>query len=328
VSPPPRRPRGGSAAAAAHAVHNPVRIRIVSRAADARRLVRGGSCALECSFGSESVVCPLELDHHGSRHELPGVAIRAYGELFGARRDRPWFVVTGAPDEDLTWALGSLAGLLPHPSRGAEFASAPEPMRGIWTRDWTPLVELINRVDTDPAGVDLARSDEGRMILLWRLRSSLPLRDVSAFHAGLDRWRALLVHATEEDLARAPWVLRRRLATIRGLPHESFGRVTLIDSSIWGYSATYAREWHEIHRSPLLFVFQPRSSGRGVVTVSAVDRAAAESLYGAGGLLNLLPRLAPRGWGGRPLIGGSARGRPITWDQARAAARLAARLAG
>lgn len=311
-----------------HSVRNPLRIRVVSSAAEARRLVRGGYCPIECAFGKISVVDRLGLDHHASRHDQPGVAVRAYASLFGARARRPWFVVTGAPDEDLTWAIGSLAGLLPHPSRTAEFCSAPEAMRRLWTRDWTPLVEHINRADTEPAQSDLLASPEGRLVLLWRLRGSFPLRDTCTFYAGVDRWRALVSHTTAEELDAVPALLENRLRTIRDVRHERCGeRVVLLDAALWGFGTAYAREWHARFAADVLLVFQPRPSGRGTVTISVRDRRAAEALFGPCGLLGVFSALSPPGWGGRPLIGGSSRGRALTWDQARTAARQTAALA-
>lgn len=308
-----------------HAIRNPLRIRVTATAADARRALRGGYCPVECSFGKSSVVCRLQMDHHGPLHELPGVAIRAYAEQFGARASRPWFAVTGYADEDATWAVGSLAGLLPHPSREGEFRHAPAEMRKLWTRDWTALARLINRLDTDPTQLDLASSREGRILVAWRLRGSFPLRDALAFYSGIDRWRSLLTQATDGELDHYLGLLRTRLARIRSVRHERVGKeVVLVNSSIWGFAVPYAWEWHRRFRAPVLLVFQPRRSGRGTITVCARDAVSAKRLYGDGGLLNLFPRLEPPGWGGRPLVGGSPRGRSLSWEQARAAARVAA----
>jgi len=309
-----------------HATRNPVRIRVVSTETDARRALRGGYCPVECGFGAASVVCRLRMDHHGPLHALPGVAVRAYTESFGCRGDRPWFAVTGYADEDVTWAIGSLAGLLPHRSRRAEFRRAPSEMREIWTRDWTPLAELINRVDTDPTPIDLTESIEGRIVLLWRLRSSLPLRDSIAFFSGIDRWRRLLMHPTDGEIDRVGELLKERLDSIRSVRYERFGKdVALIDSSVWGFGMPYAWEWYEQFQARVLLVFQPRPSGRGIVTACCRNRETAEEMFGPEGLLNLFRRLKPPGWGGRPVIGGSSRGRPLTWEQAREAARAAAR---
>jgi hypothetical protein len=149
----------------------------------------------------------------------------------------------------------------------------------------------------------------------------LPLRDSIAFFAGIDRWRRLLMHSTDPELDRSGDLLKERLHRIRSLRHERFGRdVVLIDSSIWGFSIPYAWDWYEQFQAHVLLVFQPRASGRGVVTVCARDRESAERLFGPGGLLNLFQRLEPRGWGGRPVIGGSSRGRPLTWELAQKAA--------
>jgi len=311
-----------------HAVHNPLRIRIAPTADEARRLLRGGYCPVECSYGRTSVVCRLRMDHHGSLHELPGVALRAYGESFGRRAARPWFAVTGHADEDATWAIGALAGLLPHPARAREFRRAPREMRESWTRDWSALARLINRVDTDPTPLDLTATTEGRILLAWRLQGSFPLRDPLAFYAGIDRWRSLLTQTADEELERIGARLQSRLSRLRALRHERIARrVVLIDASIWGFGTLYAWEWFRQYDADLLFVYQPRISARGIVTVCARNLDAAERLYGPGGLMNLFGRLRPRGWGGRPVIGGSSRAGALRWEQARQAARTAAELA-
>ena len=312
-----------------HAIHNPLRIRVAATAAAARRLMRGGYCPVECGFGSTSVVNRLRMDHHGPLRHLEGVAIRSYEDHFGACARRPWFAVTGYADEDVTWAIGSLAGLLPHPSRAAEFRNAPVEMRERWTADRTSLARLINRVDTDPAPLDLSGTADGRLLLAWRLRGSFPLRDSLAFYAGIDRWRSLLTLAAGDEVRQYAGLLALRLKRIRAVRHERIGKhVTLVNASIWGFAMPYAWEWHRRWKAAVLFVFQPRISGRGTVTVCARNRKVAERLYGEDGLINLFARLRPAGWGGRQLIGGSPRGRSLSWEEARAAATVAQESAG
>ena len=61
---------------------------------------------VECSIGGRSIVGDLQMDHHGELSHLTGVAIRAY-ENYGARKDDPRFVVTGAADADATFAIAA-----------------------------------------------------------------------------------------------------------------------------------------------------------------------------------------------------------------------------
>lgn len=49
----------------------------VPGAAEARTLRDSGYCPVECSFGEESIVDALQMDHHGPLSHLKGVAIRA-----------------------------------------------------------------------------------------------------------------------------------------------------------------------------------------------------------------------------------------------------------
>ena len=89
---------------------------LVSTVSEARRYIAQGFCPIECSIGGESIVDDLIMDHHGPHSHLESVAIRAYRDLFGARREDPRFV-TAIGDADACFAAAALAGELPHPSR-------------------------------------------------------------------------------------------------------------------------------------------------------------------------------------------------------------------
>jgi len=170
---------------------------------EADRLAGEGFEPVECSFGHfGSSLGSLAMDHHGSESHREGVALRAYRDHFGSRKDDSRFVVTGAADADACFCIASLCGMLPHPSRAAELDKAPPPVKNAGTRDITKLAELVNRVDTAPIGVRLEESDEGVTLLLWNQMGS-SAQDATAFHAGVDRWRALLGRAPKALLAAA-----------------------------------------------------------------------------------------------------------------------------
>ncbi len=295
-----------------------VQIKWVAASAEALALLAQGFEPVECSFGDESVLGPLAMDHHGRFAHLEGVAIRAYRDHFAARRDDPRFVVTGTADADATFAIAALAGLLPHPSRGQEFASAPVRLREAMTRDLSGLAELINRVDLAPVGVDLAREEWGPWLLLWNALGS-PVQDTLAFEGGVDRWRGLLKGRSftslldavrGEEAARLAEAHRAAASAERISDHV----VLMVEPPVWGFDVWYAEV------APVIVLL---STG-GQATVGCRDVATAERLFGPGGLTTVYPRLDPAGWGGREAVGGSPRGVRLTRDQAMAAARVVA----
>jgi hypothetical protein len=126
------------------------------------------------------------------------------------------------------------------------------------------------------------------------------------------------MHPTDDEIDRVDVLLTVRLDSIRSVRHEHFGeRIVLIDSSVRDFGMTSPWEWHERDQVPMLLVFQPKPSGRRVLTACCRNRETADQLFGPRGMLDLLPRLKPPGRGGRPM----------TWSHAREAARCAARAA-
>jgi hypothetical protein len=303
---------------------------------DIRDLVKNGYCPVECSIGGESIVDSLKMDHHGQLSGLEGVALRAYRDHFGDRRGDPRFVVTGICDADAAFAIASLAGVLPHPSRAAEFENAPPPIKAAWCRDLTSLAELVNLVDTDPVSVNLGQTPEGDKLLLW-----------GALFGGADSslLAAAAVGGWVQLLARPPFILAPLFAAAketeivrREKAQEDWAERgqhlwndvgVVAHSRVWGFDIWYGRQ------NPDLVGPEGRSGwarpvvlalveGMGGITIGCPNEDVAEEVFGPGGLLNVLPKLdaiAP-GWGGREAIGGSPRGRNMTEEDLQAAARI------
>ena len=295
-----------------------VRIIHTSVIEEAKKLLKEGWEPIEVSIGGESVVGRLKMDHHGEHSGLEGVAIRSYRDHFGSCRETQGYIVTGSADADATFAIAALSGLLPHPSRVGEFEEAPVWLKAAMTQDLTTLAELVNRVDCDPIGIELPTTHEGRLLLTWGAMSS-GVEDRSAFHAGVDRWRALtgsrppkalIAAAAEEESARR--------ASARELDfHEHMGCVTVLASKVWGFDVWYG------DFTPCVVALTPD----GNITVGVVNKDTAEKMFGPGGLKNIFPKLEPEGWGGREAIGGSPRGVKMTKEQAIKAGRLLVSLA-
>ena len=279
-----------------------------------QNLTAEGFEPIECSFGNQgSVIGPLVMDHHGEHSHLTGVALRAYTENFGARREDPRFVVTGAADADACFCIAALAGLLPHPSRMEEMAKAHPAVRAAMIQNLNDLADLVNRLDTNPIGIRLETEKWGSTVLLWEQTASGE-QDAVAFYAGIDRWRAILGSRPPMALLAAVQAGEAdRVFIARQAKVENVGkRVALVESDAWGFDVWYA------DLCPCIFALTPQ----GNVTVGCPSLEVAESLFGPGWLRNVFPKLG-EGWGGRESIGGSPRGAVLTREQALAAAKIA-----
>lgn len=289
-------------------------IRHSNDAAEIRRLASEGFEPVECSIDGESIVGPLELDHHGPRSHLEGVAIRAYRDHLGARAADPRFVVTGSADADATFAVASVAGLLP----------------GREERDLSGLADLINVVDTDPLSVDLPEVEWGDFLLLFQALTRSP-EDASAFHLGAHLWRQLVASPPTSLLHHAADLERERLERARQAEVLlETPRLRVVSSDVWGFDVWYGRQADhpspsraDAWRAPVVVSYDPQGKS---VTVGCPNEAVAQELFGEQGLLSVWSRLEPPGWGGRPTIGGSPRGRALSVEQALAAAQALASL--
>lgn len=281
----------------------------------AQTLSNKGYEPIECSFGHHgSVVGPLVMDHHGEHSNLEGVALRAYRDHFGARKDDPRFVVTGAADADACFAIASLMGLLPHPSRLDEFQSAPPYVQEAMTADLLVLAEIVNKMDTEPIGTRLEETDEGSLLLLWN-QTSGQAQDALGFYAGTALWRNYTSNPPNKLVEAAKLEEQDRVKNARkGLFEKVSEHVALVESPVWGFDVWYAEA------APIMVALTPE----GNITVGCRDSETAESLLGPGGLTPLWPTLSPEGWGGRDVIGGSPRGRKMCRNEALAAASVIA----
>ena len=225
-----------------------IKVKHVSTREEAADLAIAGWEPIECSFGTEgSVLGRFALDHHGDESGREGVALRAYRDHFGALEHDPRFVVTGDADEDATFAIGALCGILPHPSRGKS------------ARDVSGLAALINAMDVDPISAGPSVSDHpfGAAYLLWGQLAS-GTQDATAFHAGVDRWRLLLGPSAPGALmAAAAAQESERVRMARSAHHGLLGEhVALVESDLaWGFDVWYS----ERPGTPFVVCFSPMS---------------------------------------------------------------------
>lgn len=307
-------------------------LRVVNDVEKIRALVSEGFCPVECICGGESVVDKLLMDHHGEHSGLEGVAVRSYRDHFGARSGDQRFVTPAPVDADSAFATAALAGLLPHPSRREALeGKVPPPVLKSLTKDLSCLAETINRVDTDPIGLDLTALKNGPLLLVWQSVTSSN-RDDLGYAGCVATWVSLASSAPDRiagllDGAKTVEFERRHKALdeLREKKvYDEKGVVALLNTEAWGFDVWYGRttdpdpskpsSWS----APVVLALVDRTSE---ITVGCPNKEVAESLLGEGGLKRIFPILEPEGWGGREAIGGSPRGTPMTEGQLVAAAR-------
>lgn len=296
-----------------------------SKPETARELAGRGYEPIECAFGAVggSVLGPLAMDHHGAESHREGVAIRAYRDHFGSRVADPRFVVTGDCDADATFAIASLCGLLPHPSRKVALDGKPGWLVAALTRDVTALAELVNLRDTDPFKIKLPEHLWGPTVLLWQ-QLATGEEDATGFHAGVDRWRKLTGPSAPKSLLEAAIAEEaQRIKTARAARTEKISaHVGLVEGEVFGFDVWYTED----PGTPVVLAYNPFQEQ---VTIGCRDLEAAERLFGKGGLKNVFAQLSPKangGWGGRETVGGSPRGLRLNRDETRIAAGLVAAL--
>lgn len=297
---------------------NKLIVRVTNDASEVRDLVSQGYAAIECSIGGESIVCDLEMDHHGERSHLESVAIRAYRDHYGARAEDPRFVLVGSPDADATFSIAALAGLLPHPSVEVP-AYLPPHVKKSKQRDLITLAQTIATIDTDPIGRDLSSMPCGAELLLWNaLMSFSEDSDMSAV-AGVFLWLQISASAPSRkpmvDSALMTESQRREAAQDEVIVDLGYGVGYIESSSTWGFDVWYGRLTDHDANTPAGWrfgVILARVAASGAITIGCPNKAVAESLFGEGGLNNVFPNLPKEGWGGREAVGGSPRGEKMS----------------
>lgn len=295
---------------------------IVNDEAAARALVSDGVCPIEAAYGVVSVVDELGFDHHGELSHLEPVAVRAWRDHYGVRADDPRFLVAGQLDADASFAMASLAGLVPGPHD-------PEADRV------RTIVDTIGIIDSDPIGRDLTTRPGFAEIWLWS----------TLFSTGRPHLARQAVQGWGVITRRDPAMLRPLLDAVaadeqnrrfqaeqdaqRSLYTSSDGRLTVLDRPArWGFDVWYGRDEDQAAENPAAWrrqVVMIRSEA-GTVTVGCPNKAVAERLFGNGGLRNVYPTLQPPGWGGREAVGGSPRGRGLSEEESVTAARMVTEL--
>jgi len=256
---------------------------------------------VECSFGKESIVGPLRLDHHGPLADEEPVSIKAAKLVL----DNPEimvskFVVAGMPDPDAIYTILVLSRTI-------------EPSLSIGN--------AIAELDLDPIGIDRTQGDYLRNVL-FDMYEERELSIKGYLRACLVGRTAFSTDApSADDIQRAVEYEKQRIAEASKAVVRRSTHCILVVSDRVGRDV-----WHNVEvGAPLVVQFKPTL---GVMTLSGCTRLGAErmgslsvfDLLGPLGLEVAYPHmdnlLGLAGSGGRPDIGGSPRGALITLEDA------------
>jgi hypothetical protein len=295
-------------------------------------LVQQGYCPVECSIGGQSITDDLEMDHHGENSELESVAIRAYRDHYGARKEDPRFVVVGVADADASFAIAALAGLIPHPDREVSDKLPPH-IKASLTKDLSDLAQTIAILDTDPIGRDVTKMSFGDYKQVWEAMYGQSANDTLGALAAVQGWKTLTTgnpnmlktyfkaakEGEEERISAAKKDLEER--------SEKSDKVLFLNQSeTFGFDIWYGRNEEngspeEVNgwENPVVLAWSAKMQN---VTIGCPNKAVAEKIFGQGGLKNVFAHLQPEGWGGRETIGGSPRGMEMTEEQVREAVKV------
>lgn len=271
-----------------------------------RKLVKRGYCPIECSLSGKSIIDELKMDHHEEWSYLEPVALRAYRDSWGARKDDPRFVSTGTADADACFAIASLAGIIP-------------------PKKYLSLAKTIAIKDT-AINQNTLELPMGKYLLIWNEFTGRR-RDLIGFMAGINFWPILLGFnkAKIEILSKVAQENKKRRdkQILDDLKNngKKFSQIMVI-SDCENYGSTL---WHQrIKNKPAnsllgwknLIVISRRkkwNSGR----ITCPNNEVAEKIFGKGGLRNVFPLMSPTPWGG-----GSPRGIKLSSQDLKKSAKI------
>lgn len=289
-----------------------IEIEYVNTKEGAKWFLEKGYCPIECSFGGESVVDGLEMDHHGSLSGLEPISIRAYRDLYGFREKNPYFVVTRTPDPDAIFTILSLSGMIDKDK-------------------WASLASLIAKHDLEPIGLNIPVMWDGDLFLfLHSFSNSKSTQESWVEHIYF--WCHVLscLEENRHDLRYQPFLKaaldsekERIQCGLNDLEEKSFsqnGILVLKNPENWAFDVWYRRRCdldlvgpvlNEEFNSPMGWMYPIVIAYHKKYTIGTPNIQVAECLFGPGGLKNVFKALGV-GWGGRESIGGSPDGMEVT----------------
>ena len=282
-----------------------IEVVVAKNASEAREYMDQGYCPIECSFGEESVVDELKMDHHGSFSHLRPVCIRAVGPaLWGVRASDRRFVVAGGPDADACLAILALCGATTeNPHTPGEVIDL---YRLAARRDRDPHVNLVEACRGDDSAYN------GDVVLLWFLQQRFRCWNeaIEGLQLAFKKWRRKSSYPGFFDDCFEKEKQRIEQAKTDMEAGESY-LLPEVGSSILLVAPQGGFGFDVFYRS-YDFVVQMNNSFSSV-TVGAKDEETAKRL-GGDGLRKVFKELSvySPGWGGSPTVGGSPRGVEMT----------------
>jgi hypothetical protein len=269
-----------------------------------QKLVKEGFCPVECSIGAESIVDELVMDHHGTYSHLESVAVRAYRDHFGVRKNDQRFVVAGVMDADASFAIAALTGLLPE---------------GL-----SDLADTIGLLDVDPIGHDIPSLNGGPMVLVWQAFYGGG-RDSFKAITAIDGWLRLTENPRRfKEFFDATVESENQRKETAGYEQKtlgvSYGKILTINgSTVFGFPVWYGRKAEypaddiDGWQYPVVISLVAKTKN---ITLACPNQQVAKKLFGEGGLKNIFAKLEGN-WGGREAVGGSPRGKKMTENDLR-----------
>jgi hypothetical protein len=269
-----------------------------------------GFVPIEMAEGEKSFVDFRCLDHHNGYAHLPSACVTAL-QHYDSLETRPVAkFMANHTDADCVLTGLTLTGLLP---------------LSVLKR-LNPEVGLL---DTDPFGADISRMFYGDRILLWKGSMNADRQSgwswLYGFQLFLDLFGEHDYYSYKEKIRQLREGERERkncaLEDYQKAILGPSGKILLVTSSrVAGFDVQFFRQaefpvdslqgWK--HWCIAAYAQNAENAEKTRrVTLSCPNKRVAERIFGAGGLMNVYPKLPAidgKGWGGREAVGGSPRG--------------------
>jgi hypothetical protein len=255
---------------------------------EAELAIAQGYTAVECSFGNKTLANDKKepFDHHNQYSSLPSATLQA---LKSSKITKG--VVVNHIDFDSVMAAALLLGKV---NRG-----------NTNIKDLVTLIDITDREGLKALTKIQRSSPAGKMILYFYAHTESLAPSKANFMKALGLAKSFEGGLTPEMEAAADKFDRGRAEEAeRGIVRQK-GDVLLVHSDMIGFDFWYKK-------APVVVLY---NGTRKTISIGVINIEKSEELFGPRGLKNVFPKLGPE-WGGRENIGGSPRGKEMTFSDA------------